>query len=207
MTTLLETLLNVSVSEMLSAKAVDDSDKNTSEARLEFSDTRKRKWFHERTAKHIRMVQEAAKQIADAYPQYAKQLMQNARKHDVSKYKEPEYEPYIELSWCKKINKDPTTLQNWNKIQNAILHHLQYNKHHPEYYSDDIEADKPIDVSAMDDISICEMVADWVAMSKELQTNTPREWYISKRNTRWIFSDEQDKLIDKLLSVFDKESE
>ena len=55
----------------------------------------------------------------------------------------------------------------------------------------------------MDDISICEMVADWQAMAEELKTNTSREWYDDVKNKRWSWSKEQEKLIDKLLKVFE----
>jgi hypothetical protein len=55
----------------------------------------------------------------------------------------------------------------------------------------------------MPPIDIAEMVADWQAMSEELKNNTAREWYNKQKDVRWHFSEEQDQLIDKLLKVFE----
>ena len=56
----------------------------------------------------------------------------------------------------------------------------------------------------MPDLDVAEMVADWQAMSEELQTNTAREWYDKQEGVRWRFSETQKKLIDKVLQVFEK---
>lgn len=168
---------------------------------------KKYSYFIERTKKHIELVQKAAQKIVDKFPDF-KELINVAGEHDASKFEEPELTPYIELSWRKKEDNKEIT----NEIKNATLHHIKNNKHHPEYWSDDEaninskdrdKSDKVIDASKMEDLYIAEMVADWQAMSEELKTNTVREWYNKVKDVRWHFSDKQDKLINRLIEVFE----
>ena len=67
------------------------------------------------------------------------------------------------------------------------------------------ESNKCVDASRMPDVDIAEMIADWQAMSEELQTNTAREWFEKQKDVRWHFSEHQEELIDKLLTVFEEE--
>jgi len=170
----------------------------------------KKDFFNKRTKEHIKRVQDASKKIVNKYKEY-KELLEQVEKHDDSKFKEPELSPYIELTWDKKDDPDAKSTKEMN---DATMHHIKNNKHHPEYHlSDKSEAnissedrdksDKCVDASLMDDISIAEMVADWQAMSEELGTNSAREWYDEQKDVRWIFSEKQDKLISKLLKVFE----
>ncbi len=168
----------------------------------------KKDFFDKRTNKHIERVQNAAKKIVDAHPEY-KKLSEQVKTHDESKFKEPEMTPYIELTWAKK---DDVKAESTKAMNEATLHHIKHNKHHPEYHSDDKanisstnrdESIECIDASNMDDISVAEMVADWQAMSEELKTNTSREWYEDVKDVRWGFSKKQENLIDKLLKVFE----
>ena len=167
----------------------------------------KKVFFMKRTKKHVERVQNSAKKIVDEYPEY-KELLEQVKSHDDSKFEEPEMTPYIELTWAKK---DDPKAESTKEMDEATLHHIKNNKHHPEYHNKDKanisstnrdEYIECIDASKMDDISVAEMVSDWQAMSEELQTNTSREWYNDVKDVRWSFSEEQDKLIDKLLKVF-----
>ena len=47
----------------------------------------------------------------------------------------------------------------------------------------------------MDEESIIQMVCDWAAMSLELGTNTPMEWFDKVNGTRWYFTPSQQDLI------------
>lgn len=173
----------------------------------------KEKWFEERTYRHIALVQKAARKVAGTYPDEFSVLIDIVEDHDASKFEEPERTPYIELTWNKKNNiKAKPELQK--DITIATLHHIKNNAHHPEYWLEDKtkanlsstnrdESIECVDASNMDDIAIAEMVCDWVAMSEELQTNTAREWYNDVKDVRWHFSDKQDKLIDRLLIIFE----
>ena len=174
-------------------------------------------WFEERTHKHIKAVQDNAKKIVDRYPEY-KELLEIVKNHDASKLIEPERTPYISISWKHKQDnykgyKTPGQLID-PKENEATLHHVLNNKHHPEAWlkdkskvniskDDRDKSDKCIDASLMDNVSIAEMIADWSAMSDELGKNTVREWFNLQKEKRWHFSDEQVKLIDKLIKVFE----
>lgn len=188
----------------------------------------KEQHFIDRTTKHIDMVQAAAKKIEQAHilnGEDCAKLMDQVAFHDASKLKEPERTPYISITWRHKLEKDndefdpinskgyqtPGLLSKDDENQ-ATLHHITTNSHHPEYYSksqaniDPKDRDKSahaIDVLSMPDIDIAEMVADWQAMSEELKKNTAREWFNKQKDVRWKFSSHQEELIDKLLKVFE----
>ena len=181
----------------------------------------KEEWFIERTTKHIELVNTAARSIVAEYPEY-EALLQQVKNHDASKFEEPERTPYISISWRhKKDNynsyKKPGTLPN-EEENKATLHHITTNSHHPEYHlkdksqaninsKDRDKSDKVVDASAMPDIDVAEMVADWQAMSEELKKNTAREWFNKQKDVRWHFSKHQEQLIDKLLGVFEHEED
>lgn len=184
---------------------------------LETTGEEMEKWFVERTNYHIGLVQNAAMSVVDAYPEYEK-VLEQVEEHDASKFEEPEQAPYIVLSWKKKQENEGKTFEITKKQQEAIneatLHHILNNSHHPEFYLEDKteveinkndrdKSDKCVDASRMLDLDIVEMVCDWQAMSEELQTNTAREWFDKQKNVRWCFSSAQEALIDKILKVFE----
>ncbi len=172
----------------------------------------KEEWFEKRTKQHIYLVRKAANEIVRKYPEF-KELIQRVQHHDETKFEEPERTPYVYLTWDKKIEKEtgkkakatPESLE-------ATYHHVIHNAHHPEYYvknreeidfqkEDRDSLERAIDVSAMPDLAVAELVADWAAMSEELGTSL-RGWYESKKDKRWKFSQHQEELIDKLLKLF-----
>lgn len=176
-----------------------------------------KKWFEERTKKHIALVGKAIDKIVKELPEFDK-LTSRKTEHDKSKFESPEYDPYIWISWkykCKQDSKEFECPKDIEKQMNeATLHHIKNNRHHPEFHLDDKseanidpkdrdKSKKVVDVSNMPDLDIAEMVADWQAMSEELKKNTAREWYNQQKDVRWSFSDKQDKLIDKLLKIFE----
>lgn len=168
--------------------------------------------FLDRTKKHISLVKKSVKKIIDEYPEFDK-LLEQVKEHDQSKFKEPELIPYISLTWRKNKGDEAEGLLSQEEENEATLHHVKSNSHHPEYHLEDKEdanidssdrdkSQKCVDASLMPDIDVAEMVADWQAMSEELGTNTSREWFDEQKDVRWSFSEEQEELIDKLLKVF-----
>ena len=190
----------------------------------------KEQHFIERTKQHINLVRDAAEKIVQAYPEF-EELKQRGEVHDASKFEEPERTPYISITWRHRAEKangefDPINGKGYQtpgmlskeEENQATLHHVTTNSHHPEAHlkdksdaninaEDRDKSDKCIDASEMPDIDIAEMVADWQAMSEELQKNTAREWFEKQKDVRWHFSDEQVALIDKLLKVFEKDKQ
>jgi hypothetical protein len=70
-----------------------------------FTNKEKEDFFKKRTKKHIKRVQNAARKLVKKYPEY-KDLLDQVKDHDKSKFEEPERTPYIELTWLKKIDQD-----------------------------------------------------------------------------------------------------
>ena len=200
--------------------------KDVDEAKSE--EEQKGQFFIERTEKHIKLVQEAAAKIVEAYPEFD-ELLKQVEVHDASKLEEPERTPYVEITWRHKLENEkgeydpyngkgyqtPGKLEKEDENQ-ATLHHITTNSHHPEYHLEDKsdaninkdardKSDKCIDASRMPDTDVAEMVADWQAMAEELQTNTTREWFDKQKDVRWHFSEHQEELIDRLLKVFEEE--
>lgn len=175
-------------------------------------------WFDNRTAKHISLVQKYGNKIAqlDGFEKLGDQV----KKHDQSKFEDPEKTPYIFVSWQYKCKDDgveynpPENIKD--QMNKATEHHVKSNSHHPEYYSPqevdlinredrDSRSNEIIDATKMSFLDIAEMVADWCAMSEE-KGNTPKEWADKNVNKRWKFTDDQTNLIyDLIEKVWDDE--
>lgn len=141
-------------------------------------------------------------------------LKKKRENHDSSKFKEPEYTPYVHLTWFKKLKSEgldyciPDGIKN--KIEEATIYHIRNNKHHPEYWTDDVVGDfsvekrdspknKLIDVTKMPLTYVSCMVADWLAVSDEY-VSSPFDWADKNIGIRWNFSDSQKELIYFLIN-------
>ena len=154
------------------------------------------KKFDERTQAHIDRVNKYAKKIDREYPN-----------HDSDKFNEL-YDGYSLMS------KDNVSEEEQALIDDATFKHVRDNEHHCEHWVDekDIEGfsrNNPtphgcLDCSKMPESALEEMCCDWCAMSEEFN-NTPFEWYEKNKDTRWHFSEEQDKFIlDTLHKLWDE---
>jgi hypothetical protein len=171
-------------------------------------------FFEKRTKKHIDLVKKYAQKIADTNSDLIK-VVDQAKNHDASKYENPEYEPYLHLTWrykCKNENDENYEIPKNIDDNKASFHHIKSNRHHPEFHDDDANEDESLnknnrdaqpdritDASNMNNIDIAEMVADWCAMSEELGENNPKDWANKNINKRWKFTNRQSDLIYKLI--------
>jgi len=170
-------------------------------------------FFDKRTNKHIDLVKKYCKKIENFDSDRFDGLCDQAKDHDQSKFEDPEYEPYLYVTWsykCKDDGKKFEVPEEIDKAMNeATNHHVISNKHHPEYYSDKKvglinrkDRDKPpaemVDATKMPILSIGEMCADWLAMSEEKGTN-PEKWADKNVNIRWKFNDEQKDTIYEII--------
>jgi len=197
---------------------LDSTHRPVNESEDESITNQKREWFVDRTNRHIDLVRKSAHKIVGSYPEF-KALLDQVKHHDESKFNEPEMTPYIGISWSHKIGNETGNKPAPTKEENeATLHHITTNSHHPEYHLKDRgeanisdtnrdQSKKCVDVSSMPDLDIVEMVADWQAMSEELGTNTSRQWFNKVQDTKWQFSQHQVKLIDTILKVFEDTNE
>jgi len=176
-------------------------------------------WFIKRTKKHIDLVKKYADLIMNEFEGFD-ELRGRMKTHDQSKFEEPELDPYIYTTWkykCKDSGEDfnecnpPDDIEE--KMKQATLHHIFNNSHHPEYHlpkgeqTEDVlnagDRDKPgdtlVNATAMPNIDIAEMVADWCGVSEERGTD-PNEWARMNIGKRWKFSDVQTDLIYEIIS-------
>jgi len=144
-------------------------------------------------------VSKYCRKIADYDEDRFGDLRDRLKVHDDSKFESPEYEPYIWITWsykCKDDGVDFDAPEELDKMMNeATLHHVTSNSHHPEYHSpkktgliNRKDRDKPpsemVDATSMPDIDLAEMVADWCGMGEE-KGNTAKSWADKNVNVRW----------------------
>lgn len=171
--------------------------------------------FSKRTNLHINLVKKWYEKI---YRYYKNTLYKDGTlsriyidDHDSSKFKVPEYIPYVYLTWeyyCKdnnitfEIDDEMRTA-----INQAVIQHMTTNLHHPEYWDDYCRGDKtiPVDAKTMPLSYIVEMCADWLAMSEE-KGNGVIEWADKTINKRWMFTKEQVDFIYETLNKVSKRS-
>lgn len=176
-----------------------------------------REHYYNRTRKHISLVQKYIRKIYNDNPIKYLFLRDRIETHDKSKYEEPELTPYILITWnyyCKDNNIDFKLTKEEKELTRATTyHHVKNNRHHPEFHDDNTTIDcivksnrddipkKPVDGTNMTDIDIAEMVADWLAMSEE-KNSDPIKWADQTVDKRWLFTPNQYNLIYSLINKF-----
>lgn len=171
--------------------------------------------FDKRTNMHIDLVAKYCKKIAE-YDDKFKDLMDRIKDHDQSKFKEPELEPYVYLTWDYKCKDDGVKFEMpegmKDKSTESTEHHIKLEKHHPEHWCDkktnlinkkdrdSSSVEEMIDATKMPDLDLAEMIADWMAVSEERKTN-PKDWADKNVNVRWKFNDHQKALIYELVEA------
>jgi len=175
-----------------------------------------KEFFEKRTNKHIDAVKKFCKKIAEYDEERFGKLTNQVKDHDQSKFKDPEIEPYVYVTWsykCKDdgVDFDPPVGMD-DKMNEATTFHVLNNSHHPEKHAgedsnvinkedrDNPIRDKIIDATDMPDLDIAEMVGDWCAVSQE-RGNSPKSWADKNVNVRWKFTDEQKDLIYELIEA------
>jgi hypothetical protein len=177
-------------------------------------------WFNQRTGDHIGTVQAYCQKISKQFPEFA-ELIERGEIHDQSKYKDPEIDPYIYTTWKYKCKDEGWDFEECDppddiddKMQEATLHHIFNNRHHPEFHlpkhkqtkdvlnekDRDAKPDSIVDASKMTRLDIAEMVADWCSVSKE-RGGSPKDWADKNVNVRWEFTNEQKDLIYELIEA------
>ena len=174
--------------------------------------------FHQRTTMHINFVKKYANKIllnkdisklinTDAF-------LKDVTTHDSSKFEEPEYTPYLFITWEYKLKRSGVKIEFSDalrdKMHKATEHHVLTNKHHPQYWSPvktniinkydrDMPTSQIIDATTMPLEYVAHMTCDWMAMSEELNDN-PFDWANKNINIRWKFTKEQTTFIYLILN-------
>lgn len=155
-------------------------------------------FYKKRTKDHIDRVIKNMHTIAEERDDLNKvELMSRGKEHDKSKYSDKEYIPYVWLTWWYKEKNEGRKFEYpegvEDDIKKAAKHHVMTNLHHPEAHSSP---------KKMSDIDISEMIADWAAMSQELN-NSLKEWADKNVGKKWKFDKDQVKLIYDLIGLFE----
>jgi len=172
--------------------------------------------FKNRTETHIDLVKKWYQKLQIEY--YSIPLI-DIKAHDASKFEAPEYIPYISLTWnyyCKDNNIKFDISENLQDAMNeATLHHILNNPHHPEYWDPkfnplmfnsknrDEVGSIMADASRMPLKYVLEMLSDWLAMSEEKGTD-PYLWAEKNINKRWYFTTQQINLIESGLIFYEE---
>lgn len=170
--------------------------------------------YEARTKLHIALVQKYCQRLAERVAGLDG-LVERGRVHDQSKWGEPEREPYVWITWDYKCKDDgvPSGMLDGMKerMQEATLHHILANRHHPEFHQDrktgllngrdrDSAPKQIVDATKMGRLDIAEMIADWCAMSEE-RGNTPLEWAKKNVGVRWRFTPQQERDIYAMIDA------
>lgn len=168
--------------------------------------------FNERMNYHRGEVAKNLATLSFKYPILTPHLDARAREHDMTKYGEGEYFPYVLLTWNYLTGGDYVIPKCYlKKTHAATFLHCKNNKHHPEHWDKELKTnpisfedrDKPsgilVDAKSMDRISIMEMICDWVAVSDEKNTDLDK-WCRENIGVRWDFTLEQQELIEQTIS-------
>jgi hypothetical protein len=182
----------------------------------------KEQWFHARTNKHINLVRKYCQRIFDYDRNRFRSLVKQGQKHDASKFKSPEFEPYVHVNWHYKMKRQGKEYKVSKEMQDAMhqatLHHIKNNPHHPEFHTSQVnvlnkdmknrdeKVAELIDATKMPEDYVAEMVADWCAMSEELGS-TPMEWGDKMINKKWKFTDKQVEVIKELIKAIWKQED
>lgn len=178
-----------------------------------------KKFFTLRTRAHLYLVNKWSNKISSLnHAQIDNNLLNKERDdHDQYKWIDPEYSPYVLITWSyeqKRLNQDFKLPENIKEeLHKATFHHIKNHAHHPEFWSDDVTIDflnkcdrdtpnagKLVDGTKMPLTYIAAMVADWLAMSEELN-DCPYGWADKNVNIRWSFTEEQTQLIYRLIEA------
>ena len=176
-------------------------------------------FFQERTLNHIFRAQKYANLLAAGFKEL-EILADIIKVHDRSKFVDPEYTPYVYITWSKKCQREGIEFEVPEDIKDqmheATVYHVLNNKHHPEYWDGnptdvinkdnrDKPTDRIVDGRKMPIIYLAEMIADWSAMSEEFNEPGPYKWARDFVNVRWEFSEEQVELIYKFIDYLWKD--
>ena len=173
--------------------------------------------FKYRTGYHLWCVRKWSDRIAALNdPRIDRVMLDKERDdHDEGKWLEPEYTPYLFISWNYKCKREGTPFDlppDINEqMHKATFHHIKSHRHHPEFWDESVtidvlnkdDRDRPnagnsVDGTRMPLTYIAAMVADWFAMSEELGGH-PKNWADNNVNIRWKFNDGQKQLIYDLI--------
>jgi len=165
--------------------------------------------FHEVMINHVNAVRSNLELFINHFEDahIKKQLEHRSSAHDGSKWLLEEFEPYVWRYWRTKWNKDGRIDTRFTEafesplidryITKAVWHHVQHNRHHPEYH---------LDHDDMTQVDLIEMVCDWYAMSEELNSSID-DWVAYVIPRRYHFSADKLSAIHQLIDILQQKKQ
>jgi len=172
--------------------------------------------FKKRTDLHISLVRKYAQKIMDLKLPGVddEEVQKESDIHDHGKWEDPEYTPYLHITWHYREKGQgreyivPKSIKD--EMDKATFHHIKNHRHHPEYWDNEVTLDslnkddrdlptggKLVDGTKMPLSYIATMMADWLGMSEEKNSNI-QDWIKGNVNIRWKFTKAQVDLINKI---------
>ena len=179
-------------------------------------------WFEKRTDRHVNLVLKYINIIAelDMLEISRDGLFDEIENHDAGKWVEPEYTPYVHITWKYKQESEGLSYEPPEdieaKMKEATYHHVINHLHHPEFWDEMMTPDmmnqndrhKPsgriVDATMMPPTAIACMIADWFAVSEEKNTKI-EDWLDMNVNVRWKFDQDQIDLMKQLITKVQKD--
>ena len=156
-------------------------------------------FYERRTKEHIERVRRCMMLVADVTP-HREEVLERAQVHDASKFGPEEWIPYVWLTdyhRCRRSGEFFSYPEGVaERVEKAIRHHLESNKHHPESHADP---------NAMSDVDLIEMVCDWTAMAQEFGETgaSARPWADRTIGKRVAFNEEKRDFIYRIIDELD----
>ena len=150
----------------------------------------------ERLERHIGLVADNMLTLADALENAhdTGEFDQRADEHDQSKYGPESRDGYVWNAWWHAHDEDdgvyPDGVQE--QVRDVTGDHIEKEPHHPQAHDD---------IADMSLTDLAEMVADWYAMSVELDEGKEIHAWVEEQKERYSFAPEQEKLIDQMVEI------
>ena len=154
-----------------------------------------------RTSEHIEQVRRCLTLLAEV-TEYRDELIERAKVHDASKYGPEERIPYVWLTEYHRCRRNGESFEYpagvADAVKLAIHHHVNANRHHPEFHADP---------NAMSNVDLIEMVCDWTAMAQEFGQDggSSRGWADKTIGKRVAFSVDKRRFIYQMIEELDKQ--
>jgi hypothetical protein len=156
-------------------------------------------FYERRTKEHIDRVRRCMMLLADVTP-HREEVLERAQVHDASKFGPEERIPYVwltEYHRCRRSGEFFSYPEGVaERVEKAIRHHLESNRHHPEFH---------VDPNAMSDVDLIEMVCDWTAMAQEFGETgaSARAWADKTIGNRVAFNEDKREFIYRMIDELD----
>ena len=178
-----------------------------------------KRFFTLRTRQHLYLVHKWSNKIESLQHSLIDNKLLNAERdeHDSYKWIDPEYTPYVLITWNYEMKRQGKVFELPEEIKEAMheatFHHIKNHRHHPEFWDDKVTADslnkcdrdtpsagRKVDGTNMPLTYVASMVGDWLAMSEELRT-CPYDWIKKNVGIRWDFTPNTVEFIYRLVEA------